>query len=309
MNYIHKILISILTIFTLIIFIFYLSFEYNYYDSLISYIDLHNSFPKKNEKLITKHDNLTVVNYAAGKLVYYKNRDLLNQSLHDHGIDRIFTYTPSDIDFSFYQKNSHILDQPKGAGYWLWKPYIILDAMKRLPENSLILYLDGDMLMIDDITPLSELMSKHDRVFFYNSHQNLPYIKKDAYLLMGLDPEQYKNHTHLFGFFILLKNNAKNKQFITTWLNYCLDERILTDIPSTLGTEYQEFKSHRHEQAILSLLAAQYSQEDQLILDYETKSKFFTSLNNRSMISFIATAIKYYEIYNKQHQDDINKKP
>ena len=45
----------------------------------------------------------------------------------------------------FYQQQKHILDQPRGNGYWLWKPYIIYDAVCRANPGDIIFYMDcGD---------------------------------------------------------------------------------------------------------------------------------------------------------------------
>jgi hypothetical protein len=30
----------------------------------------------------------------------------------------------------FYQEHKQILDRNKGGGYWLWKPFIILEALR-----------------------------------------------------------------------------------------------------------------------------------------------------------------------------------
>ena len=42
-----------------------------------------------------------------------------------------------DIDPEFYAKNKFILNQPRGAGYWLWKHYIIKDALSRVNDGDI----------------------------------------------------------------------------------------------------------------------------------------------------------------------------
>ena len=37
------------------------------------------------------------------------------------GFNQTWAYTREDIDSQFYEENKEILDQPRGAGYWLWK--------------------------------------------------------------------------------------------------------------------------------------------------------------------------------------------
>lgn len=50
--------------------------------------------------------------------------------------------------------------------------------------------------------------------------------------------------------------------FLEEWLNYCTDERILTDISNRCGYDnYAEFKDHRHDQSVLSLLVLRHGIE------------------------------------------------
>ncbi|RYE06207.1 MAG: hypothetical protein EOP33_03140 [Rickettsiaceae bacterium] len=111
-----------------------------------------------------KYDNVVLITYASGRPIYYLNQMLLAKSAHDHGIDRIVHYSPNDIDTKFYQANKKILAAQRGGGYWLWKPYIILEAMNRFSENTIILYLDTDCYIKPDIDPLINLVEQYERV-------------------------------------------------------------------------------------------------------------------------------------------------
>ena len=39
--------------------------------------------------------------------------------------DKVYEYTPNDIDQSFAKLHHDILSQKRGNGLWLWKPYFI----------------------------------------------------------------------------------------------------------------------------------------------------------------------------------------
>jgi hypothetical protein len=55
---------------------------------------------------------------------------------------------------------------------------------------------------------------------------------------------------------LLVKNTEANRGFVQTWLEYCTDDRILTDRPNECGRpDLPEFIAHRHDQAVLSVLA------------------------------------------------------
>lgn len=45
------------------------------------------------------------------------------------GFDRAFAYNVSIMTEAFREKYRHILGLKRGAGYWMWKPYVILKTL------------------------------------------------------------------------------------------------------------------------------------------------------------------------------------
>ena len=79
-----------------------------------------------------------LVTYANEKFV--EQQDYLNTIAVTNGFNTI-PYSREDIEKTeFYKDNKEILDSEMGDGYWLWKPYVILDAMNKLDEGDVILY-------------------------------------------------------------------------------------------------------------------------------------------------------------------------
>ena len=54
------------------------------------------------------------------------------------GFDQVFSYGPRDIDQAFFNRNKNILQQKKGNGLWLWKPYFIQKSLKKIKEGDYI---------------------------------------------------------------------------------------------------------------------------------------------------------------------------
>ena len=54
--------------------------------------------------------------------------------------DNVFAFNRNDIDQSFIKKNKHILDLKRGAGYWMWKPYVIKKALELIEEDEILFY-------------------------------------------------------------------------------------------------------------------------------------------------------------------------
>lgn len=77
-----------------------------------------------------------LVNYATSQ--FYRSQEKLNRSARQFGIDKVFSYREKDlIGTDFYNSNYEILQQKRGAGYWIWKPYFILRAMSKVQKMIL----------------------------------------------------------------------------------------------------------------------------------------------------------------------------
>ena len=84
-------------------------------------------------------------------LVTYADENFVEQQKYLHQIHKEgFVHHPFNRkqleSTKFYKDNKKILDQDKGAGWWLWKPYYILEVLKKSKTNDFIIYSDcGDM--------------------------------------------------------------------------------------------------------------------------------------------------------------------
>jgi hypothetical protein len=178
------------------------------------------------------------------------------------GIDDAFSYTKKKIrKTEFYVKNRQILDCVRGAGYWLWKPYCILDAMSHINEGDLILYLDAGVEVMDDLSPLFDLCVRQKGILLFRAHGRLNrvWIKRDCFVLMNCDLEKYWNAEHITASYELYIKSDESIKFLQEWLHYGCNPNIITDSPNIRGLpNFPDFKEHRHDQAILSLLAAKH---------------------------------------------------
>jgi len=161
----------------------------------------------------------------------------------------------------FYRENKEILDQPKGIGYWLWKPYIILEAMKMISDGDIVVYSDSGIEIIDRLDSLISLCSEKQPILLFGNgnYTNSMWTKRDCFILMECDSEPYWKSPHCDAAFSLFRKNEQVIQFLSEWLNYGRDARILTDLENTCGKKnLPGYIEHRWDQSILSLLAQKY---------------------------------------------------
>jgi hypothetical protein len=173
----------------------------------------------------------------------------------------------NDIDYEFREKNSNILNQKRGAGYFLWKPYFIHKILNAFEDDDIIFYVDTGNVFISNPEIIYQHLESNNGVILFDNRdgmqnglaaQNFISCKKDCFVLMNCDNDEYINGLHLNGSYLVFKNNDFARNFVSEWLDFCQNEEILTDTPNKFGDNYPGYYDHRHDQSILSLLAIKH---------------------------------------------------
>lgn len=196
-----------------------------------------------------------LVSYAAGHPVHARNQRALLRSAAGKGLDVLLAHGRSELPAAFLARHRHILEQRRGAGYWLWKPYLIRECLRRADEGDVVLYLDSSVLVRRPLQPLLEQAAQSHLLLLENVHANATHVKRDCFVLTGTDVPACHRATHLDASFLAVRNTDANRRFVNAWLEYCADDRILTDKPNECGQpDLAGFLAHRHDQAVLSVL-------------------------------------------------------
>jgi hypothetical protein len=212
------------------------------------------------------------IHISFGDEKYSRSLDLLEKTSLEIGkVDQFIRYTQEQLKHEeFWKKNQFILTRPRGAGYWLWKPYIILETFKNLEDGDVVLYSDAGLKVLDNLNVLFEITQKlpnNGKVIFKvpwvgAQHIAKIWIKRDCFVLTNCDEPKYWNAPMTNGAVSLWVKNEENFIFLNEWLHYLRDTRIVTDDPNMCGKpNFMEFKDHRHDQAVLTLLVAKYNFE------------------------------------------------
>jgi hypothetical protein len=149
----------------------------------------------------------------------------------------------------------------RGAGWYIWKPYIILDALNRVAVGDYILYTDGDTYPIRDFSMLFPLCNSQGGIMVFDcvgqDHQK--WCKRDCFIVMGMDEPRWRFVPHVCGrFLVIQKGSDRARQFIEDWLKWVCVPDANTVLPSHLAPEYPEYVEHRSDQSVLTNLAHKY---------------------------------------------------
>ena len=188
---------------------------------------------------------------------YRRSQKLLEASASQFGIDKIQSFTEKDLEkTTFYKENQAIFKQPQGFGYWLWKPFFILETLKKVEKGDIVLYLDAGNEVISALKPLFDLCLLQDILLFQvHTHKNKTWTKRDAFIALDCDTEEYWEAEQICGSPQLYLANDISISFVEEIIKSCLIPSILTDESNILGEpDLPDFKKHRHDQSVISLL-------------------------------------------------------
>ena len=204
-----------------------------------------------------------LVTYAQGRRFEQGQRALTDTALSVGGLDYAVSWNRNKLMRThFYEENRAILDQRRGAGYWAWKPYIILDQLRRIREGDIVVYYDsgrnGRYQFRSSLDPLLNWCLDHSHGVLpgvWTPHVNRRWTKRDCFVYMGCDGEKYWNDRQVQATFSVWQRNELALRFVEAWCDFCTDARIVTDAPNTCGLpNLRGFKDHRHDQSVLTNL-------------------------------------------------------
>ena len=214
-------------------------------------------------RLVTfrKHQRAVFVTFADGNV--FKSERLQNEILQTGFFDTIHAYTAASLGPDFYETFSEHIKHPRGFGFWCWKPYVMLKELESLAEGDLLIYADAGCTVANDSRSVFEQLL-------------LLLLNSDEKIMVAIDPQpRYRiiewtkvdllRHFHFSNGDQLLQaeqwpanriailRTQRNLQLVKDWCEIAKNMHLIDDTTSNVP-EHHEFKEHRHDQAILSLL-------------------------------------------------------
>lgn len=194
-----------------------------------------------------------------GSKGYEQAKTRLYESAIAH-FDEIIAYGEEDIDREFYISNIKIFQYQRGWGFWLWKPYFIDKTLNRLEPGDLCFYVDVTSVFVSSPEKLFNACTQTNGILLFDNmnFRNAAWTKMDCFNMMGLTDDKYLSGRQVNAAFQLYQKNENSLPFVKELLDYAQNFNILSDAPNITGENLPEFRDHRHEQSILSLLAIKY---------------------------------------------------
>lgn len=192
------------------------------------------------------HSLLTFANTS------FMNTDRIQAEAAELGVFRnIFSLNETNIP-EFIEKHKEFIEIIKhGYGAWIWKPYIVLKTLEKLPENHTLLYCDAGMHINSmgkarymEYLKMLETDGTDVVVFdLPDSFKTEDFVKRDA--VMSYYPELYnQSNKYCYAGMFLVKNTINVRTMIHEWLSLCESYHYLLNTPSMNHTEIPGYRGN-----------------------------------------------------------------
>lgn len=199
---------------------------------------------------------INVVSFATKR--FEKSQKILEEKCYEFGASKVFSYKTKDIEPAFVRKNKKAFSCARGAGLWIWKPYVINKALKETQQDEILFYIDSGAYPIADLDNL--IFEENISCFEMYDQYHKDWTKYDCFHVMNCTEDKFKIPKQCLGGFQIYKNNDQSNAFVEEYLHFCEKEEniCITDEKSKYGKEVVEFKENRHDQSVFTNLCIKY---------------------------------------------------
>lgn len=174
----------------------------------------------------------------------------------------------------FYRDHIYMWEHPGhrgqriGFGWYCWKSFCILHAMKHMEKGDVLLWLDADTFPIADFSMLYDACQRESGFFCFAAEgvNDRHYVKRDVWEAVYTQARLECTGEHFTldsqhataRFMLFEKGKAAVKTFLEEWRDLNVTKWLATRDPSVTGPEFPGFVENRGDQSIFSLLTHKY---------------------------------------------------
>lgn len=194
----------------------------------------------------------------------YKNFPKKRETKRDEIIESsIFpqkSYTKDSIESSLKMQN---FERTRGFGYYSWKPQVILQTLEQINENDILIYADIGCNFIpefaNNLLKKLEILESESMLTFALENIAKTYTKAYTFAFFDvLNDKSYTNTNMIKAGVIFMKKCEKTQIIMQEWLESIWQDFSIIDDSKSKIKNFPEFKAHRHDQSIFSILAKKH---------------------------------------------------
>ena len=223
------------------------------------YNELYHHVPasvRVRPSMITAND-VRFITFADG--VCYRLNRIMHEAQASGYFDTCTGFGPADLPPALLERfGDFIKANPRGYGYWLWKPVIMQMTLRAANWDDLIIYCDSgssvlpgfDRWMLRYYRTLL-YSGDHDVLVFQIRHKASHWTKGDLYRTVGLEMDDEMQLTTCC---IMVRKTPSSVELIDKWADLMhANTHNIDDSPSE-SPNHAFFVEHRHDQSCWDLL-------------------------------------------------------
>ena len=217
-----------------------------------------------------------------GNRKYRKAKERIRREAEEMGCFNggITLYGPENLSDEFKNATKGVIDQGRGGGYWIWKPFVIMDALSKANENDIVVYADSGCTLHKSglsrfneyIDMISSSTGKSVLAMKLRDHSDKEYTSTEIfeYFDKPIDGE-VGNSNQIIATCAFFRKSPESMAIVNQWLT------IATTRPELFTDRYNEeskrtnpeFKDNRHDQSIFSMIVKTDRNQTCVIIDEE----------------------------------------
>lgn len=204
-----------------------------------------------------------------GNQDYYNSLERISKEAISTGrFHEVRVYTDKDLPVEI--RRHELFTYSRGGGYWLWKPWVVLDVMKDMYEDDILVYSDAGSIIYNhrEWDKWFKIMKNKSAIFFFYNEPMEKWTRRN--ILNYFDGvRNLRNFYQIMGGLFILKRCAL--YLIKEWYDVMfMNPEFVIDVKKNLKhLEYPNFIENRHDQSVLSGVLYNYLKDSNIKFLYQ----------------------------------------
>ena len=169
---------------------------------------------------------------------------------------------PNTIDVFIKYHKDFIKNNKRGYGYWIWKHKVIIEKYNTMEMNDILVYSDSgntiNSLNIKMVNYINTLINKTGILLFPINHKEGDWSKMDVIkTIVKEDINNVINNYQTMGGLMMFRKCTNTTMYLQEVAKYSIQYNLINDSISKLPN-IKNFKEHRYDQSIFSLVKYNY---------------------------------------------------
>jgi hypothetical protein len=222
-----------------------------------------------DESLKAKGKKISFISF--GNELYKESVVRIEKEARQFGaFDKVKVYQESDlVDTDFWKEHGQFIQNtPHGYGCWIWKPYLILQSLRKLKDNDILVYTDAGCTIhpsgrqrFQNYVDIVRRSPFGIIAFHLQNHMEKSWTKMDVFKHFRASKNpRYTDSTQMIGGIIVMRKCDHVMKIVEEWYDTVCNHSLIDDTPSVAPND-PSFQAHRNDQSIFSILVKKHGAE------------------------------------------------